>query len=451
MSLSAIILAAGEGTRMKSAMPKVMHKLANKPMIGHVLATVKDLKLNQTIVVVGPNMEDLVKHVHYECGEAHCVIQHTRQGSADAVKFGLEAVANKDDDILVLYGDHPLITSATIEKMQKRLLAKDNNALVLISFLAVNPAQYGRIIDQGEGELSEIVEYNDCSAQQKEINLCNSGIMLIRGKLIRELISKIDNNNNKGEYYLTDLVAIACEEGWMCSHITIDESEVMGINSREELVEAEKIIQHNLRKKALANGVTLVAPETVHFSIDTEIERDVVISPYVVFGKGVVLKSGAEIRSFSHIEGATIGSNVKIGPYARIRPGTEIEENAAIGNFVEVKNSKIASGAKIGHLSYIGDAKIGQKVNIGAGTITCNYDGVNKHHTEIKSGAFIGSNTALVAPVTIGEDVIVAAGSVITKNVDDDSLAIARSEQKNLSGKAKSIRQKFNKRLDPAM
>lgn len=451
MSLSAIILAAGEGTRMKSAMPKVMHKLANKPMIGHVLATVKDLKLNQTIVVVGPNMEDLVKHVHYECGEAHCVIQHTRQGSADAVKFGLEAVANKDDDILVLYGDHPLITSATIEKMQKRLLAKDNNALVLISFLAVNPAQYGRIIDQGEGELSEIVEYNDCSAQQKEINLCNSGIMLIRGKLIRELISKIDNNNNKGEYYLTDLVAIACEEGWMCSHITIDESEVMGINSREELVEAEKIIQHNLRKKALANGVTLVAPETVHFSIDTEIERDVVISPYVVFGKGVVLKSGAEIRSFSHIEGATIGSNVKIGPYARIRPGTEIEENAAIGNFVEVKNSKIASGAKIGHLSYIGDAKIGQKVNIGAGTITCNYDGVNKHHTEIKSGAFIGSNTALVAPVTIGEDVIVAAGSVITKNVDDDSLAIARSEQKNLSGKAKSIRQKFNKRPDPAM
>lgn len=444
-NISAIILAAGKGTRMHSHLPKVMHKIANKPMLGHVLANIKPLNLSEEIVVIGPEMADVEDYVRLEFGNARCAIQHQRNGSAGAVMIGLEHVQNSKNDILVMYGDHPLITSATIEKMYDSLRSNDRNALVLISFIAADPAAYGRVVVSDKNELERIIEFLECTDAQKETNLCNSGIMLIRGNLIRGLILQIHNRNAKREYYLTCLVSLARNSGYLCQHVTIDESEVMGVNSRADLVEAEKAMQRHLGQKALAAGVSLIDPRHVHFSADTILEQDVIVHPYVVFGPGVEVKSGAEIKSFSHIEGATIGKNAKIGPYARIRPGTEISENARIGNFVEIKNSKIAATAKINHLSYIGDTTVGAGANIGAGTITCNYDGINKYQTEIESGAFIGSNTALVAPVKIGANAIIAAGSVISKNVPAGALAVARTDQKNIEGKAEIIRRRKKK------
>lgn len=441
MDFTTIILAAGKGTRMNSSLPKVMHKLANKPMLGHILTTIKPLNPKQVIIVVGPEMDDVVDYAHNEYGQGRCVIQQQQNGSADAVKAGLGSIEKEEHAVLVLYGDHPLITSNTINKMYKKLQQDDKNAVVLISFLAVDPAKYGRVIRNND-EVLQIVEYNDCSEDQKMIGLCNSGIMLIRGNVIRDLVLKIDNKNNKGEYYLTDIVKIAQNRGWKTRHITIDESEVLGINSREELVAAERIIQHKLRNEAIAAGVTLIAPETVFFSADTVLAKDVVIHPFVVFGRGVELKEGAEIKSFSHLEGATIGDNSKIGPFSRVRPGTEIASGVAIGNFVELKNAKIETGVKIGHLSYVGDTEIGKKTNIGAGTITCNYDGVNKYRTEIGEEAFIGSNTSLIAPVKIGDHALVAAGSVVTKDVEPEALAVSRVEQKNLPGRAKMKKEK---------
>jgi bifunctional UDP-N-acetylglucosamine pyrophosphorylase/glucosamine-1-phosphate N-acetyltransferase len=441
MNLSVIILAAGEGKRMYSALPKVMHKVANKPMVSHILHNVKCLDPSEVVVVVGPDMPGLEEIVRLEFGSARCVVQHKRQGTGDAVKIGLKQLREKSkNDILVLYGDHPLITSHTMKKMHLSLSSNPKSALVLISFLATDPAQYGRVITSDNGQLEKIVEYIDCNDKQKEINLCNSGIMLIRGKVIDELIEKIDNKNSKKEYYLTDLIAIARHSGWQSHYITIDESEVLGVNSRQDLAVAEKIMQHRLRQHILATGVTLIDPESVYFSADTIIEQDVIVHPHVIFGNGVVVKSGAEIKSFSHLEGATIGHNTKIGPFARIRPGTEIDDGAAIGNFVEIKNSKISTKTKINHLSYIGDANIGKDTNIGAGTVTCNYDGFNKYQTEIGNNAFVGSNTLLIAPVTIGSGTLIAAGSVITKDVETDSLAVARAEQMNILGKAKEIR-----------
>lgn len=439
-NISAIILAAGKGTRMHSHLPKVMHKIADKPMLGHVLANIRPLNLNEEIVVIGPEMTSVEDYVRLEFGNACCVIQHQRNGSAGAVMIGLKHLQNSKNDILVMYGDHPLITNATIEKMYKSLCNNSKNALVLISFIAADPAAYGRVVVSDQNELERIVEFLECTDAQKEINLCNSGIMLIRGSVIRDLISQIHNHNAKGEYYLTCLVSIARKAGYLCQHVTVDESEVMGVNSRADLIEAEKAMQRHLRQKALAAGVSLIDPRHVHFSADTVLEQDVIVHPYVVFGPGVKVKSGAEIKSFSHIEGATIGKNAKIGPYARIRPGTEVAEDARIGNFVEIKNSKVATGAKINHLSYIGDTTVGAGANIGAGTITCNYDGVGKYHSEIESGAFIGSNTALVAPVKIGAGAIIGAGSVITKNVPAGALAVARAEQKNIADKAEMIR-----------
>jgi bifunctional UDP-N-acetylglucosamine pyrophosphorylase/glucosamine-1-phosphate N-acetyltransferase len=440
MNLSVIILAAGEGKRMQSSIPKVMHKIANKPMIGHVLSHIKPLHLNDVVIVVGPNMEPLEKYTRLELGSARCVVQSDRRGTADAVKIGLKNINNPNNDILVLYGDHPLITTATIEKLHKVLNEDVKTALVLISFIPADAAEYGRIVVSKEGKLERIVEYSECSEREKGINLSNSGIMVVKGGVMHKLLPKIKNNNAKGEYYLTDLVALANEEGLKCKHVTIDESEVMGVNTRSDLTAAEKVVQHHLRQKMLAAGVTLMDPDTVYFSSDTIIERDVILHPYVVFGNGVEVKSGTEIRSFCHLEGAIIGHNVKVGPFARIRPGTEIEENSSIGNFVEIKNSKIASATKINHLSYIGDASIGKEVNIGAGTITCNYDGVSKHHTEIGEGVFVGSNSALIAPVKIGAKAMIAAGSIINKDVEEDSLAISRVEQKNIYGKASTIR-----------
>lgn len=454
MNLSVMILAAGEGTRMRSTLPKVMHKVANKPMISHILHNIKRLNPNEVVVVVGPDMPGLEETVRLEFGSARCVVQSERNGTGDAVKIGLEQLHEiSKNDILVLYGDHPLITSHTMEKMHLALSSNSKSALVLISFLATDPAQYGRVITSVDNKLEQVIEYLDCNDKQKEVNLCNSGVMLIKGQIINELIAKIDNKNSKKEYYLTDLIAIARNTGWQSQHITIDESEVVGVNSRQDLAVAEKIIQHRLRQHMLASGVTLIDPETIYFSVDTIIEQDVIVHPHVIFGNGVEIKSGAEIKSFSHLEGATIGQNVKVGPFARIRPGTEIEEGATIGNFVEIKNSKIATKVKVGHLSYVGDANIGKETNIGAGTITCNYDGANKHHTEIGNDVFVGSNTALIAPVTIESGAIIAAGSVITKDVGVDSLAIARAEQKNIPGKAKKIRtsKKHKSNLDLKM
>ncbi len=440
MNLSVIILAAGKGTRMRSSLPKVMHKVANKPIIGHILSNIKSLECKEVMIVIGAGMNSIEDYVKLELSSAKCVIQQDQQGTASAVKIALYKLNNKSNDVLVLYGDHPFITSATIKKMHLCLVSNPKTALVLISFFATDQAQYGRIITSNKGELESIVEYMDCNDLQKEINLCNSGVMLVRGSLIDQLILQISNHNAKGEYYLTDLVALAINAGWRCQHITINESEVIGVNTRADLAVAENIMQHYLRQHALSSGVTLVDPSTVFFSSDTIIHQDVTVYPYVVFGDGVEIKSGAEIRSYTHIEGATIGRDVKIGPFARIRPGTEIDTKAVIGNFVEIKNGKIGINTKISHLSYIGDAKVGEGVNIGAGTITCNYDGVTKHYTEIEADVFIGSNSSLVAPVKIGARSIVAAGSVITKDVEVGALAVARGKQQNIQDKAETIR-----------
>jgi len=326
--------------------------------------------------------------------------------------------------------------------MYEMLLESPKNALIVLGFIAKDPAKYGRLIINQKDELEDIVEFLDCDKQQRKINICNSGVMLIRKEYANKLLNKIKPNNAKKEYYLTDLIKIACKEHLVCRYITVDEDEAVAINTREELAKAEEIIQRQLRNKFVANGVTLVDQNTVYFAIDTIIEQDVIIYPNVFFGSGVKIKSGSEIKSFSHLEGATIGNNASIGPFARIRSGTTLGDKVKIGNFVELKNSQINQDTKINHLAYIGDTTIGESVNIGAGTITCNYDGFNKYKTDIAKNVFIGSNTAIVAPVTIKEGAIIAAGSVITQNVNKDDLAVARAEQSNFAGKAIHIREK---------
>lgn len=446
MSFSVIILAAGEGTRMNSSLPKVMHKLANQPMLGHILYNIKQLSVSNVMVVIGPDHDAIRDYVGMEYDRARCVVQQLRKGSGDAVKVALDQL-DVDHDVLVLYGDHPLITTQTMLQMRLKLQEDQNNALVLASFIAEDPAHYGRLIVNQQNQLLEIIEFNDASDNQRQITLCNSGIMLIKGSLIRKLISEINNNNVKKEYYLTDLVKIARSHGFACQHLQVDEREMLGINNKQELARAETILQTKLRAKFLQQGVTLIAPETVYFSTDTIIGKDVVIHPFVVIGKGVEIANHAEIKSFSHLEGAVIGNHAKTGPFARLRPGAELGEKAVVGNFVEVKNAKIGHGSKVNHLSYIGDATIGKSSNIGAGTITCNYDGFNKHSTSIGSNVFVGSHTAFIAPVAIQDDVIIGAGSIITTDIEVGALAIARSVQRNLPGKAKVIREKNRNKI----
>lgn len=438
MSISTIILAAGQGTRMRSKLPKVMHEIASRSMIGHIFDMIKKLDNDEVITVIGPNMEVLRKHVLSEYTAAKSVIQKERLGTGDAVKVGMKEIQG-DSHILVLYGDTPFIAASTIQKMRVLLENHPKNALVVLGFEVSTPNEYGRLITNKDGSLEKIVEFLDCTPEQKRVTLCNSGVMLINKEYVKDLLSSIKNNNSKKEYYLTDLVGIAKSKELQCQYVSVSEEEALAVNSRDELAEAEMVMQNKLREKFINEGVTLIDRDTVYFAEDTEIEPDVTIYPNVFFGRGVKIKSGAVVKSFSNIEGAEIGKGATVGPFANLRPGTVLGEKTKVGNFVEVKNSEIGSGAKASHLSYLGDSIVGSGSNIGAGTITCNYDGVKKNQTKIGENAFIGSNSALVAPVNIGSGAIVGAGSVITSDVEDNSLSVARSKQKNYPGRAQQL------------
>lgn len=444
--IAVIILAAGQGTRMKSNKPKVMHAIGGKPMVAHVVEAAAALKPERIITVVGTDMEQVEEEVAKAApAEARLafVEQTERLGTGHAVKEAMAELEGFGGNVVVLYGDTPLIFPFTLERMIERLRAEVITGVVVLGFRPMDAAEYGRLEVNGNDELTGIVEYKDANDEQRLIGLCNSGVMAMHSDVLRKFIGKIDNNNAKGEYYLTDLVALAKAEGRISSYTEVDdETEVMGVNDRLQLAEAEYALQLRLRANALQNGATLIDPETVFFSTDTRLGRDVIVHPHVVFGAGVIVDSDAEIKSFSHLEGAHVKKGAVVGPYARLRPQAVIGEGARIGNFVEVKKTDVGKGAKINHLSYIGDAEVGEGANIGAGTITCNYDGFSKYKTTIGAESFVGSNSILVAPVNVGKGTIIGAGSVITEDVPDDALAIARAEQKNLAGKGKAFKDK---------
>ena len=443
---AAIVLAAGLGTRMKSELPKVLHAIAGRAMILQLLDSLSTIKPEKIVLVLGPEMDAVSEAVSEAGFTVETVIQQDRLGTGHAVRQAESVLAGYTGNILVLYGDSPLITAETMADMLNARTGEDDPAVVVLSFRPFEPCDYGRLNLDEAGGLVSIVEVKDASDDELANDLCNSGFMAIDGALLSDLTAKLSNDNAMGEYYLTDLVGLATEAGRNCAFVECDEEETIGINSRSELAEAETILQDRLREAAMVNGATLIDPASVYFSHDTKIGQDVTIDPNVYFGPGVEICDGVHIRAFCHIEGAFVENNAIIGPFARLRPGAYIGEDVHIGNFVEVKNATLAAGAKANHLSYIGDAKIGPKANIGAGTITCNYDGYVKSMTEIGAGAFIGSNTALVAPVKVGDGAITGAGSVITKNVDAGALAITRSEQKIVDGYANKLRENKGKK-----
>ena len=443
---AAIVLAAGLGTRMKSELPKVLHAIAGRAMILQLLDSLSTIKPEKVVLVLGPDMDAVSEAVNESGFTVETVIQQDRLGTGHAVRQAESVLAGYTGNILVLYGDSPLITAETMADMLDARTGEDDPAVVVLSFRPFEPGDYGRLNLDEAGGLVSIVEAKDASDDELANDLCNSGFMAIDGALLSDLTAKLSNDNAKGEYYLTDLVGLATEAGRNCAFVECDEEETIGINSRSELAEAETILQDRLREAAMANGATLINPASVYFSHDTKIGQDVMIDSNVYFGPGVKICDGVHIRAFCHIEGAFVENNAIIGPFARLRPGAYIGEDVHIGNFVEVKNATLAAGAKANHLSYIGDAKIGPKANIGAGTITCNYDGYVKSMTEIGAGAFIGSNTALVAPVKVGDGAITGAGSVITKNVDAGALAITRSEQKIVDGYANKLSENKGKK-----
>lgn len=435
-----IVLAAGLGTRMRSDLPKVMHSVGNLPLIGHVLKTLESAASDRVAVVVGPQMEDLEKLVRTLAPGASCHRQADRLGTAHAALAARSAMDEPAEDILVLFGDTPLITPGSVETVRNALA--DGADVAVLGFEAADPFGYGRLLIR-DGVLHAIREEKDATDEERVIKFCNSGIMGFRGAIMRDLLEAIENDNANGEYYLTDAVEIANAKGLQVVAVSADEEDVQGINTRGQLAGCEAVFQKRMRIAAMENGVTLQAPETVFFSYDTVLEPDVTVEPNVVFGPGVTVASGARIRAFSHLEGAHVGAASIIGPYARLRPGAELSENVHIGNFVEIKNATIGTGAKANHLAYIGDARVGAGSNIGAGTITCNYDGFGKHRTDIGARSFIGSNSTLVAPVTLGDGVYVGAGSVVTENADADSLVIGRGRQTTKPGRAAAIRARF--------
>ena len=432
--IAVVILAAGKGTRMKSGLPKVMHAVAGRPMISHLLDTVSTLAPEKVVVVVGPDMDLVTDTVapHPTC------VQADRNGTGGAVKAARAELEGFTGTVLVLYGDTPLVRADTMAAAAGA--CADGAAVSVLGFRPSHFHQYGRLITDDSGALTAIVEARDASPEELDVNLCNSGVMAFAGENLLGLLDKLDTNNSKGEYYLTDTVRLARAQGLSAAVVEGEEDELLGVNSREDLAVAEAVVQDELRSRAMENGATLVEPATVWFQHDTVLGRDVVVQPNVVFGPGVTVADNVDIRAFSHIEGATVSSGAVIGPYARLRPGAQIGEDAHIGNFVEIKNAEIGKGAKANHLTYIGDATIGAGANIGAGTITCNYDGFGKYRTTIGAGAFIGSNSALVAPVTIGDGAIVAAGSTISRDVEKDSLSIERADQVDKPGWAGSFR-----------
>jgi len=429
--IGVIILAAGQGTRMKSALPKVMHAVAGRPMLHHVLDTSHSLSPKRVVVVTSPAQED----VRATVTNADSAIQDPPLGTGHAVLAAAEAMKGFTGDVIILFAADPLVRRETIEHMLKARHQPTNDgvkpAVVVLGFRPKDPAQYGRLIVNGGGVLEAIVEYRDADEDTRAINLCNSGVMVVDGTLLFDLLRKVKNDNAKQEYYLTDIVALARQQGLPSVVVEGEEEEVLGVNSRDELALVEGVMQKRLRQKAMEDGATLQDPSTVYFSYDTKLGKDVVVGPNVFFGPGVTVADNVTINAFCHIEGATIAEGAIIGPFARLRPGADVSAAAHVGNFVEIKNAIIGERAKVNHLTYIGDAWVGPQSNIGAGTITCNYDGFNKHLTVIGAGAFIGSNSTLVPPVTIEDGAFTGAGSVITKNVDKDGFAVTRAEQIN--------------------
>ena len=435
--LSAIILAAGKGTRMKSDLHKVLHPIAGRPMLLHLIAAVAALKAERTVVVTGAGRAQVEAAVS-PLGIA-TALQAEQLGTGHAVAQAEAALAGFDGDVLILYGDVPLVTSATMQAMIDRLNADDAPAIVVLGFRPDDAAAYGRVIATG-GIIGKMVEYKDATEAERAVDLCNSGLMAVRSADLFSLLARVGNDNAAGEYYLPDVVMLAAADGRRSAVIETAADEVAGVNSRGELAGVEASWQATRRAQAMADGATLIAPETVWFAHDTELGRDVTIEPNVFFGPGVSVGDGATIHAFSHIEGATIGAKAEVGPFARLRPGAVLGEKSKVGNFVEMKKATLGAGAKVSHLTYLGDAEVGADANIGAGTITCNYDGFFKYKTVIGAGAFIGSNSALVAPVTIGAGAIVGAGSVITADVGADALALVRPPQMIKSGWAARFR-----------
>ena len=432
MPVSLIILAAGMGSRMNSDTPKVLHHIAAAPMLHHAMAAGRSLDPARIVVVAGHEAAAVTKSALAFEEAAQVVIQDPQLGTAHAVAQAAAMLADAEGDAIVLYGDTPFIRPETLQAMRD---ARATHAVVVLGFHAADPGRYGRLVVQGE-TLERIVEYKDATDIQRTITLCNSGVICADAKTLFALIAKVGNDNTSGEYYLTDIVELARADGLSAGVVICPEAETLGINTRAQLAAAEAAFQSRARADALDNGVTLTAPETVFFALDTHIGRDAIIGPHVLFGPGVTIESGAEVKGFCHLEGCHISRGAVVGPFARLRPGTELAEDVHVGNFVEVKNSILDEGVKVGHLTYLGDADVGEFTNIGAGTVTCNYDGVMKHRTTIGKRAFIGSDTMLVAPVTVGHDAMTASGSVITENVPDVALAVGRAKQINKPGLA---------------
>jgi len=435
MSTALIILAAGQGTRMNSELPKVLHGLAGTPLFAHALAAGQALDPERTILVTGHG-SDMVRAAAEKIDETIEIVEQSEQlGTAHAVLQAKEVLAGFDGDVVVLYGDTPFVRPETIEKMAE---ARKTSDVVVLGFEAADPGRYGRLVMNGD-QLDRIVEFKDASPIEKEITFCNSGIKMASAEVMFSLLNAVSNDNASGEYYLTDIVELARERGLSATAVACEEAETLGINDRHQLAQAESAFQQRARNEALDNGTTLIAPETVYFSFDTYLGRDVIVEPNVVFGPGVTVETGALIRAFSHLEGCHVGARAIVGPFARLRPGAELANDAHIGNFVEIKNAQIGEGAKVNHLSYIGDASVGQATNIGAGTITCNYDGFMKHRTEIGAHSFIGSATMLIAPVTVGDEAMTATGTVVTSDVPDGAMAISRTKQQVKPGVARKL------------
>jgi bifunctional UDP-N-acetylglucosamine pyrophosphorylase/glucosamine-1-phosphate N-acetyltransferase len=434
----AIVLAAGEGFRMRSSLPKALHAIGGRTLLEHVLRSAVLAGGAEIAVVVGPDHDAVAAQARKLAPQAQIFVQSERLGTAHAVLAAKQAIARGADDILVVFADTPLLRPETLANLRAAL--ERGAAVAVLGFKPADPQGYGRLVMNG-GELVAIREQNDATLEELAIAFCNGGLMALAGDKAIPILERIGNANAKGEYYLTDAVAIARDMGLKAVAIETGEDDVRGINTKAQLAQAEAVLQTSLRAAALEAGVTMIAPQTVYLAADTKLGRDVTIEPNVVFGPGVTVEDGALIRSFSHLEGAHVGKGARIGPFARLRPGTELGQDVHIGNFVEVKAAQIEAGAKANHLSYIGDARVGEGANIGAGTITCNYDGIAKHRTDIGARAFIGSNSSLVAPVKIGDGAYVGSGSVVTKDVPANALAVARSKQTVKEGWAKRLRQ----------
>ena len=439
MSIALVILAAGKGTRMQSDLPKVLHEIASAPMLVHAIMAGDSLDPERCIIIAGHGADAVAAVAQNHNSDTEIIIQSEQLGTGHAVEQARDALAGFTGTVIVLYGDTPLIQAKTLASLSESI---SDSAICVLGFEARDPGRYGRLITDDDN-LKRIVEFKDASDAEKLVTLCNSGVMAVQAPLLFELLSEIDNKNTTNEYYLTDIVAKAVARGEICKVVRCTETETLGVNSRVELAEAELEFQTLRRDELLENGITMPAPETVHLAYDTIIGRDSTIEQNVVFGPGVTIETGAKIRAFSHLEGAHVSRGCVIGPYARLRPGAELAEDVKIGNFVEIKASLLAEGAKVNHLSYIGDTTVGARANIGAGTVTCNYDGVMKHHTSIGEDAFIGSNTMLVAPVSVGQEAMTASGSVIVRDVPAGDLAIGRAKQENKTWLAVKLMKKL--------